>query len=553
MRLVWPSAAAALAAAVLAAALFFGPKDPQVAQELYTLQQQEIVGPEEALQRFARVLRHPTVATAAAPNHVADAEPFRALHATLERDYAAVFQALKVEKASPAPAAAGLGARPRNAARRRPPARRFSLFVWAQVNEHSLLLTWPGSDPLLRPVLLASHLDVVPASQGNWTHPPFAAARAGGFLWGRGALDTKVTLAAILEAAAQLLAAGFAPRRTLLLAFGHDEEVGGERGAGAVAALLAARLGAAGQELEVVLDEGGLILEDGLRVGGAALVPGPLALVGTAEKGLQNWRVTLAGAGGHASVPPAGDGTSVAARLARVLARLESVQKESRLVPPVTDFLRGAAPGAAAAPLRALLAAAAHPLVNPALAQAMAQWGGTELAAMVRTTVAVVGVHAGGGAHNVLPASARIDLNVRTLPGDDEAAVRRYLGVVLGEDAAHARVDPLPGCGAVPASPVSPPRGPHFDLLERAILETLAPGTGAPRPMPVVPYLLTGMTDSRWFARLAPGRVYRFGPIRADRSRGDLARVHGVDERVREGDYLAAVRFFMRFAQLSAG
>lgn len=84
------------------------------------------------------------------------------------------------------------------------------------------------------------------------THPPFSGAVADGFIWGRGALDVKVGVVGLLEAATSLLRAGYAPRRTLLLAFGQDEEVGGDLGAAAIAAALAAR----GTQLEMIWDEG---------------------------------------------------------------------------------------------------------------------------------------------------------------------------------------------------------------------------------------------------------------------------------------------------------
>ena len=70
-----------------------------------------------------------------------------------------------------------------------------------QVNRHSLLLEWTGSDRSLKPALCVSHLDVVaPGPEEKWTHGPFSGAIADGFVWGRGALDVKVTATALLEA-----------------------------------------------------------------------------------------------------------------------------------------------------------------------------------------------------------------------------------------------------------------------------------------------------------------------------------------------------------------
>ena len=113
-----------------------------------------------------------------------------------------------------------------------------------RVNELSLLYTWKGRNPELDPVLLAAHLDVVPvdpASEADWKHPPFEGIVENAIVWGRGAIDDKVSVITILEAVERLLAENFQPERTIYLAFGHDEEVGGDEGALAIARLLESR------------------------------------------------------------------------------------------------------------------------------------------------------------------------------------------------------------------------------------------------------------------------------------------------------------------------
>ena len=109
---------------------------------------------------------------------------------------------------------------------------------------HSLLFTWAGADEKLSPVLLLGHMDVVPiepGTEGSWIHPPFSGDNAGGYMWGRGAMDDKITVMGILEAAETLLKRGFQPRRTLYFAFRHDEEIGGLQGAKPLAETLALR------------------------------------------------------------------------------------------------------------------------------------------------------------------------------------------------------------------------------------------------------------------------------------------------------------------------
>ncbi|WP_254244182.1 M20/M25/M40 family metallo-hydrolase [Hymenobacter sp. BRD128] len=161
------------------------------------------------------------------------------------------------------------------------------------VNHYGLLYEWPGTDPALKPLLLLAHQDVVPVLPGTesqWTRPPFAGQQAGGYLYGRGALDDKLNVLGQLEAVEALLRAGLRPRRTVLLAFGHDEETLGLRGATALAALLKTQH----PQLELVLDEGGLVKADGV-----AGLTQPVALVGVSEKGYLSLELAATGPGGH--------------------------------------------------------------------------------------------------------------------------------------------------------------------------------------------------------------------------------------------------------------
>lgn len=486
--------------------------------ENYVRHVEKVSSPEGAVSRLAACLAVPTVCNQSAPNHVSDPAPFHRLHDTLQESFPAVYKTLSIEK----------------------------------INEFSMLMTWKGSDSQLRPMVLMSHMDVVPAPSigTNWTHPPFSGTVADGYIWGRGALDTKVTLTAILEAVQELILTGFKPQRTVILAFGHDEEVGGEYGAQQIAKELRKR----GIEAELVLDEGGMILSDGLGVGSTSLVSGPVALIGTAEKGIQDWVIELQGVGGHSSVPPTGDGTSTAARMARILSRLESQQMSTRLAPPATNFFRALAPSISLSPVRTILDLADNGIVNPVLGQLVGQMGGRDIGAMVRSTCAVVGISAGGIAHNVLPQHGQIRLNLRTLPGDDEGTVREYLKTIIQKEDGHAVVK-LAGTPTYPASPVSASTGATWDLISRAIHESLGEVKDGEQRLTVAPYLVTGMTDSRWYSNspVAAGRVYRFSPIRINRKAGDAALFHGVDERVPVSDYLNSIQFYMRLIKLAAG
>jgi len=174
--------------------------------------------------------------------------------------------------------------------------RAFSALKTEVIAGGSLLMTWQGSDPSLPPILLLSHQDVVPVSpgtEGDWLHPAFSGVIDQGFIWGRGTLDDKSGVFGLLEAVEHLLLKEVTPRRSVILAFGHNEEVGGS-GAKAMATLLADR----GIRAEYILDEGGMVSE-----GVISGIGQPAALVGVTEKGYLSLELTVQSPGGHSSMP----------------------------------------------------------------------------------------------------------------------------------------------------------------------------------------------------------------------------------------------------------
>lgn len=375
----------------------------------------------------------------------------------------------------------------------------------------SLLYTWSGTDTSLPALLLAAHMDVVPADTAGWAHPPFSGAVADGYVWGRGALDDKVGVLGLLEAAEALLAEGFRPVRTVYLAFGHDEEVGGTGGAAAIAAQLARR----GVSLDAVIDEGGAIVE--------GIVPGvtaPVATVGIAEKGSVSLELVARAPGGHSSMPPS---RTAVGELARAIERLERRQFPASL--RASRSLFEAVGPAMAWPYRMLFANLW--LFEPLVVRRLVADPST--AAAVRTTIAPT-IIAGGTKDNVLPASARAVVNLRILPGETvPGTVARVRGIV----ADPAITVSIIGKGDDPST-VSPGDGPEFRALATAIRQVHPDAL-------VAPYLVLGATDARHYASLTRN-VYRFLPVRL--AARDLARLHGVDERIAVADYLQAVRVY---------
>jgi len=384
-----------------------------------------------------------------------------------------------------------------------------------EVVGRSLLYTWRGSDPSLAPQLLMGHYDVVPVEPGTesrWEQPPFSGAVANGYVWGRGTLDDKVTVIAILEAAESLLAEGWRPRRTLLFSFGEDEELGGSRGAARIAKLLAAR----GVKLDAVLDEGGAIM-----TGAIEGTTKPVALIGIAEKGLASIELSASGKGGHSSMPP--PRTEVGA-IAAAVDRVQNAPFRAGVRGAAAEMFRWLAPEVAFGP-RIVLANLW--LFEPLLALQAKE--SHSINAMLRTTIAPT-IIGGGVKDNVIPAYARAVINFRTLPGDTIADVVAHVRRAI--DDPHTRVR-LFGEAWEP-SPVADPSAPQFQRVQRAVRAV------DPDAL-VAPYLLMGATDSRHFEPLTRN-VYRFVPLPLREP--DLDRIHGTNERVAVSGYFDAIRFY---------
>ncbi len=389
-----------------------------------------------------------------------------------------------------------------------------------KINEYSLLYTWQGSNPELDPVLLMAHQDVVPADPETlqmWEHPPFSGEIAEGYIWGRGALDIKNQLTAILESVENLLQSGFRPQRTVYLAFGHDEEIGGPQGA----KVIARHLEEQGVRLAAVLDEGMPILQGSL--------PGveiPVALVSNCEKGYLTLEFSTELEAGHASTPPKQTAIGI---LAQALARLEAhpMPGHPEKMSPLFQAIGGAAP------LSTQMAFANLWLFKRAIHKKLSVQPTTSAA--IRTTTAVT-IFQGGVKDNILPRQAHAAANFRLLPGDSIRDVCDHVRKVMADERVQFKF--MEG-GAWEASPVSPTDNPAFKAME----ETLHQIFGG---IPVAPFMMLGATDSRHYAAIAEN-IYRFSPmmLQAD----DIKRVHGLNERISVEQLGNMVRFFTLLIQ----
>ena len=390
----------------------------------------------------------------------------------------------------------------------------------------SLLYTWQGRNPELRPVLLAAHQDVVPVeaeSEADWTHPPFDGVVREGVVWGRGAIDDKASVICLLEAVERLVREGFRPERTVYLAFGHDEEVGGDAGAEEIAKLLASR----GVALEWVIDEGGIIAADFLPG-----FEGAVALIGISEKGSVSVILEVEAPGGHSSMPPR---HTAIGKLASAVTELERHPMPAGIDGVTSVFLDYLAPEL---PFTARIVLANRWLFGPALRYGFSRE--PALDAMLRTTTAVT-VFEGGVKENVLPKRAHAVANFRIHQKDSIDAVVRHVRKTIDDERIRLHVD----VRTPPRNPsvVSPVDSEAFLGLARTIREVF-PGVVA------VPYPVTGGTDARHYEALSEN-VYRFGPYVFGRDALRLA--HGTDERITAENLVGAVRFYVRLIRNAAG
>jgi carboxypeptidase PM20D1 len=375
---------------------------------------------------------------------------------------------------------------------------------------HGLLLRWPGR-AADKPLVLMAHLDVVPVDESSpWQHQPFAAGVHDGAVWGRGTLDDKGCVTAICEAVERLLEAGRVPAQDVWLSLGCDEEVFGTAAAAAVTALERR-----GVQPWLVLDEGGAVAHEAFPG-----VKTPVAAIGVAEKGATSVVLRVEGRGGHASTP-ARNGPTV--RLARGILRIDRSPMPARVPTTTVETIRRLAPHMPL-PLRPVLSRADRlgPLLTRALTAA-----GPEAAAMARTTFAVTMLE-GSPAVNVIATAATAGVNIRVMPGDSVDDVLTHLRKVVDDPEVQITVVERGEASAVS------PTDEVFDRLAGLVTDHFPDAV-------VTPYVQTGATDSRHFARISE-HVYRFAPFRM--TAAQRRSVHSYDEHLGVDAFLAGIDWY---------
>jgi carboxypeptidase PM20D1 len=390
---------------------------------------------------------------------------------------------------------------------------------------YTLLYRWQGTNAALAPVLLTGHYDVVPVLPGteaDWVEPPFSGAITDGVIWGRGALDDKSAVIAQLEAATHLVRAGFVPERTIYFSFGHDEEVGGNRGAASVARLLEDR----GERLAWSLDEGSFVF-DGMLPGVEPL----LATINVAEKGSVTLNIVAHAAGGHSSMPPQHTAVGI---LADAISRLEA--------DPVPGGLSGLSLAMFDTASRYMPFSSRLAFANRWLFEGMIdrQLSATPFGnAMLRTTTAPT-MLAASVKSNVLPIEAVATVNFRIHPRDTVESVIAHVRSVVENGQVEVRATPRAGQGA---SRVSDWHSAGYGEIATAVREIYG-------DVVIMPGLMIAGSDSRHYGQVADN-AFRFNPMVVTPE--DLTGFHGTNEKIGIDNLVSGTRVYVRILRHAAG
>ena len=378
--------------------------------------------------------------------------------------------------------------------------------------DRALLYRWRGKSSEKASVMMA-HYDVVPVNEDLWDKPPFDAIEESGVIWGRGTLDTKVTLNAILSAADHLIEQGFVPNEDIYFAFSGGEEINGKGAVNIVDYFEENNI-----NISLVVDEGGGVVEN--------VFPGvnkPCGLIGIAEKGLMNVRYTAKSGGGHASAPKP---NTPIEKLARAVSNISHYPTKAYLTAPVAEMFDTL--GRNSNFLYRMIFANLW-LFYPVL-DSICKKNGGELNALMRTTVAFT-MTTGSTAPNVIPPEASVTSNIRINPYDTIDSVLEHLRKTV--DDSTVEITLLEGTNP---SRISQTECAEWEKIASAVAETW-------QGCLVSPYLMVQCSDSRHYGRISD-KVYRFSAM--DLTSEERATIHGNNERIRIDALCRAVEFYIR-------
>jgi Gly-Xaa carboxypeptidase len=442
------------------------------------------------------------------------------------------------------------------------------------INRLGLVFTFKGADTTRKPILFMAHQDVVPIDDpSDWTHPPFAGVFDGEWIWGRGASDCKNVLIGLMSVVEDLLSQDWKPKRTVLFAFGFDEESHGFLGAGSISAALEKKYGK--DAFDFILDEGGMGLQS---LGNEADANDDVlyALPAVGEKGSLDLILDIAVPGGHSSIPPAHTGIGIMAQILYELERKELFPAWLDTDHPAHGMLECQArysPDHVETWLADKLAAQ-----DPAaLGEAVASSRGPAVRYTMQTSQAADLIH-GGVKTNALPEKIQAVVNYRVAlhqtPDELRERAVRLITPIAEEHNLTMRIA-FPGLEestegdasdrTITLSPLSVPLIPapisptdpltskvwaRFSGVARSVFEShpnpLSKSDTKPKVV-VSGDVMTGNTDTRFYWPLSKN-IYRWSPARA----GGTLNIHTVDERIQLDVHLEGMMLYYGLFFLSA-
>lgn len=397
-----------------------------------------------------------------------------------------------------------------------------SLLEKKHINNFSHLYKWEGTDTRLKPVILMAHLDVVPVSTEDlidWKYPPFKGSIVNDTLWGRGTIDNKIGVIGLMEAVDALLKKNYQPKRTLYLSFGHDEEIGGIKGAKKIVDYLKKENIVA----EFVLDEGGTISQ--------GIIPGiekNVALIGIAEKGYVSLELSIKKEGGHSSMPEKETAIDL---LAAAIVKIKSNPFPARITDPIEGFIKSLGPEMG---LMNRIIFANQGIFSSLITGVYEKTAAGN--ALVRTTISPT-LFNSGIKDNILPQTAKATVNFRILPGESSSSVMEHVKHLIDDP----RIDIRKGRMQSEPSKVSSTQSSGYKNIHKAIAQSF------PETL-VAPYLVVGGTDAKHFESISTD-IYRFSPMVINK--GNIKSFHGLNERISIQDIENGIRFYQQLIQNS--
>ena len=382
----------------------------------------------------------------------------------------------------------------------------------------NLMMKWKGSDPELAPIILISHMDVVPA-EGEWKYPPFSGEIAEGKIWGRGSADIKEGLMCFYQAAEELLKEGYTPACDVYLGSSCTEEIGGD-GAPKLAAWFKER----GIRLFMLCDEGGGIVQD--PIGG---VKGNFAAIGVFEKGYGDLKFTARSNGGHSSTPPKNT------PIARLAAFENYVEKHNvfkvRFSEAVEGMFENLAPYCTKFGLKMIM----HNLwlFKPIVAKLLPAIS-PQAAAMLQTTLAFT-MQKGSDGYNVIPQEAWVTANLRYIPHQNAEESNALVEKTAKKFGLETEV-----LYSNPSSAALDLNGRPYAMAAEAVRKVF-PGIG------IMPYVVTGGTDSRFYGEVCDSCV-RFSPINMGPEQ--MSGMHGLNENIEQGTLPGGVDWYKEIIRM---